>query len=78
LSLLLRKRLRIFGTVLRARALEEKIALAQEFSERVLPLFENKLVHPVVDRVFSFSDIRAAHELVESNETFGKIVLRWD
>jgi putative PIG3 family NAD(P)H quinone oxidoreductase len=78
LGLLLRKRARIVGTVLRARTLDEKIALANEFTERVLPLFETGHAKPVVDRVFPFTEIRAAHELMESNETFGKIVLRWD
>ncbi|HUR00816.1 MAG TPA: NAD(P)H-quinone oxidoreductase [Gemmatimonadaceae bacterium] len=77
LGLLLRKRARIIGTVLRARTLDEKIALAEEFSERVLTLFETGHVKPVVDRVFPFTEIKGAHELMESNETFGKIVLRW-
>jgi putative PIG3 family NAD(P)H quinone oxidoreductase len=75
---LLRKRLTIVGTVLRARPLEEKISLARDFAERGVPLFEAGKLRPVVDRVFSFSEIRAAHELMESNKTFGKIVLRWE
>ncbi|HEY6089651.1 MAG TPA: zinc-binding dehydrogenase, partial [Gemmatimonadaceae bacterium] len=75
---LLRKRLTIVGTVLRARPLEEKISLARDFAERGVPLFEMGKLRPVVDTVFSFSGIRAAHELMESNKTFGKIVLRWD
>ena len=75
---LLRKRLTIVGTVLRARPLEEKISLARDFAERGVPLFETGKLRPVVDRVFSFSEIRAAHELMASNKTFGKIVLRWD
>lgn len=78
LGLLLRKRLTIVGTVLRARSLEEKIVLAREFSERVVPLFESGRITPVIDRIMPFSQIRAAHDLMESNETFGKIVLRWD
>jgi NADPH:quinone reductase len=78
LRLLMQKRLRLYGTMLRSRALEEKIELAREFSERVLPLFETGLVAPIVDRVFSFAEVRAAHELMESNDTFGKIVLKWD
>ena len=78
LGLLLRKRVRIIGTVLRSRPLEEKIALAEEFSERVLPLFDTGHLRAVIDRVFPFSEIRQAHELMESNETFGKIVLRWE
>lgn len=75
---LLRKRLAIVGTTLRARPLEEKIALAREFSERIVPLFDASRLKPIIDRVFPFTEIRAAHELMESNETFGKIVLRWD
>jgi NADPH:quinone reductase len=77
LSTLLGKRLTIVGTMLRSRSLEEKIVLARDFSERVVPLFEAGRLKPIVDRVFSFDEIRAAHELMKSNETFGKIVLRW-
>jgi NADPH2:quinone reductase len=75
---LLRKRLTIVGTMLRSRPLEEKISLARDFAERGVPLFETGKLRPVVDRVVSFAEVRAAHELMESNKTFGKIVLRWD
>ena len=78
MGLLLRKRLTIVGTVLRARPLEEKIALARDFSERGVPLFEDGRFKPVVDRVVPFEEIRTAHQLMESNKTFGKIVLRWE
>jgi NADPH:quinone reductase-like Zn-dependent oxidoreductase len=78
MGVLLRKRLCIVGTVLRARPLEEKIALARDFDAKLVPLFEDNRLKPVVDRVFAFSEIRAAHDLMESNETFGKIVLRWE
>lgn len=71
------KRLQIMGTMLRSRPLEEKIALAREFSERVTPLFSSGRLRPVIDRVCSFNDIRSAHELMASDATFGKIVLTW-
>lgn len=74
---LLRKRVTMIGTVLRARPIEEKISLAREFSDRMVHLFESARLQPVVDRVLPFAEIRAAHELMESNRTFGKIVLRW-
>ena len=77
MGVLLRKRLIIVGTMLRSRPLEEKISLAREFSERAVPLFDAGRLKPIVDRVFSFDEIRAAHELMKSNATFGKIVLRW-
>ena len=78
MAVLLRKRLTIVGTTLRARPLEEKVALAREFSERIIPFFDTGRLKPIVDRVFPFTEIRAAHELMHSNKTFGKIVLRWD
>jgi putative PIG3 family NAD(P)H quinone oxidoreductase len=77
MGVLLRKRLTLVGTMLRSRPLEEKSSLAREFSERAVPLFNAGRLKPVVDRVLSFDEIRAAHELMQSNATFGKIVLRW-
>jgi len=74
---MLRKRATIVGTTLRARPLEEKISLAREFSNRIIPLFAAGKLQPVVDRVLPFSEIRAAHDLMESNRTFGKVVLSW-
>ena len=77
MGILLRKRATMVGTVLRARPLEEKTALAREFSDRIVPFFESGRLKPIVGRVFSFGEIRAAHELMESNANFGKIVLTW-
>lgn len=77
LGLLLRRRIHLLGTVLRSRPPEEKIALAREFSSSVLPLLSSGRIRPVVDSAFTFADIRKAHERMESNATFGKIVLTW-
>ena len=77
LGLLLRRRIHLFGTVLRSRPLEEKIALAREFSNAVLPLISSGRIKPVIDSVFPMDAIRAAHERMEENASFGKIVLTW-
>jgi NADPH2:quinone reductase len=77
LGLLLRRRIHLFGTVLRSRPLEEKIALAREFSNSVLPLISSGRIKPIVDSVFPFDAIRTAHERMEQNASFGKIVLTW-
>jgi putative PIG3 family NAD(P)H quinone oxidoreductase len=77
MRLLMRKRLSIIGTVLRSRPIEERIPLVRAFAHRMLPLFDNQTLAPVVDHVFPFEEIRAAHELVESNNTFGKVILAW-
>jgi putative PIG3 family NAD(P)H quinone oxidoreductase len=78
MGLVLGKRLHLVGTALRSRAIEEKIALARTFSARVVPWFEAGRLRPVVERVFSFEEIGAAHELLASDATFGKVVLRWE
>ena len=77
LGLLLRKRLHLVGTVLRSRPLEEKIALARDFSETVVPLLAAGRVRPVIDSVLPFADVVEAHRQMEENRTFGKIVLTW-
>jgi putative PIG3 family NAD(P)H quinone oxidoreductase len=77
LGLLLAKRASVIGSVLRARPLEEKIALAQRFTANVVPQLGSGALKPVVDAVMPMTEVAAAHERMESNETFGKIVLTW-
>jgi len=72
---ILRKRLHIIGTVLRARSMEEKIAITTAFTREVVPLLAAGTVQPVIDSVFVLEQIQAAHRRLESNETFGKVVL---
>lgn len=69
------KRLRLIGTVLRARSPEEKARATRLFAAQVVPLLASGKVRPVIDRVFPMAEVRAAHERLESNESFGKIVL---
>lgn len=75
LGLLLPKRARLIGTVLRARPLEEKIAVTTEFARQVLPLFDQGRCRPVVDRRFPLDQVGAAHRHMEANANIGKIVL---
>ena len=75
LGLVLRKRLRILGTVLRARPLEEKIAAVRAFESQVVPLLVRGTIKPVVDCVMPLADAARAHERMASNAGFGKIVL---
>lgn len=78
LGLLLAKRASVIGSVLRSRPLEEKIALAQAFSSACLPLFAQKKLVPVVDVVLPMSEVKEAHQRMEANASFGKIVLSWE
>ncbi len=69
------KRLRIFGTVLRARDKAEKAAATDAFARDVVPLLASGAVAPVVDAVFPLSDAEAAYDLLASDTTFGKVIL---
>ena len=75
LGLVLRKRATIIGTVLRARTIEEKAEAVSRFAAHVLPLVSRGVVRPIIDRVYSPREIRAAHEYLESNRSVGKVVL---
>ena len=74
-GVVLRRRLTIRGTVMRARPLEERIATTRRFAAEVGPLLERGAVRPVIDAVYPLAEIARAHERLESNDTFGKVVL---
>ena len=69
------KRLSITGTVLRSRSTEEKAHAVRRFAAHVVPALASGQARPVIDSVFQLDEVRAAHQRLESNETFGKVVL---
>jgi putative PIG3 family NAD(P)H quinone oxidoreductase len=77
LRLLMGKRASIRGTVLRARPLDEKIELAEAFTRDILPALAAGRVAPVVDRILPAESVGEAHRYLESNESFGKVLLSW-
>jgi putative PIG3 family NAD(P)H quinone oxidoreductase len=77
LGLLMRTRGEIVGTVLRPRPLWQKIQATQAFARDVLPLVAAGRVRPVLDRALPADRVREAHEQLERNESFGKVVLEF-
>lgn len=75
LGTVLNKRIMVRGTMMRSRPSAQKAAATEAFARDVLPLLERGVVKPVIDRVFALDQIREAHARMESNESFGKIVL---
>jgi NADPH2:quinone reductase len=71
------KRARIIGTTLRGRSIEEKADATKRFAADVIPLLGNGNVIPNIDRVYPATDVVAAHRYLESNESFGKVVLEF-
>ena len=76
-GLVLRRRLLITGSTLRPRPVAFKAAIAASLKEKVWPLLESGAVKPVIHSVFPAADAAKAHELMESNQHVGKIVLTW-
>lgn len=74
---LLKRRLTISGSTLRARSIEFKSAIARELRATVWGWIESKLVRPVVFKVFPAAQAVQAHALMESNQHIGKLVLSW-
>ncbi len=75
LGVVMTKRLRIIGTVMRSRPLEEKRSVTRAFEDHVVPLLRNGTLRPVVDSQYPLAEIRRATERMERNENTGKIVI---
>ena len=61
--------------MLRARPLEEKVALTRRFAAEVLPLFDAGALRPVIDSRYPLEQIADAHRAMESNANVGKILI---
>ena len=75
LGLILQKRIRLQGTVLRSRPLEEKITVTRQFARELLPRFDDGTLHPVIDSRYPLDRIADAQRHMESNSNVGKIVI---
>ena len=75
LALMMMKRLRVIGSTLRARPVDEKATVMNQLEERVWPKLISGDIKPIVDTVFPIQDVAAAHDLVASDKTLGKVVL---
>jgi NADPH:quinone reductase-like Zn-dependent oxidoreductase len=76
LGVVMVKRLVIRGSVLRSRGVEEKSAILRGVREQIWPLLEDGSVRPIIDEVFPIEKAQQAHDLVQRNETVGKVMLR--
>ncbi len=77
-DLVIHNYLRIIGTVMKSRTLDDKIAMTERFASRWLDGFETGTLTPLVDRVFALEDTAEAHRYMETSGRFGKIILAMD
>jgi NADPH:quinone reductase len=72
---ILGKRLTVKGTVLRGRDVPEKAAAMDAFVRDVVPMLADGRVAPIVEATFPFERANDAYALLESDSTFGKVIL---
>ena len=77
-GLLLRRRLTVAGSTLRARSPAYKAAIAQKLREQVWPLLASRRIRPVLHQVFPAEQVVQAHQTLEAGAHIGKLVLRWN
>lgn len=75
LGLMLGKRAKLIGTVLRARPIEEKIAVTNRFARDLVPLFDQGRLQPVIDSRYRLETMAQAHRYMETNANVGKILV---
>ena len=78
LATIMRKRLNLIGFVLRPQTVAEKGRLWKEAQKQWASALINRELVPIIDSVFNFNDIEQAHERMQSNAHFGKIVIQLD
>jgi len=75
LSRLMRKRLTITGSTLRARPVDEKGRIIEAFVRRFGAELVTGAIRPIIDRVMPLEQVSEAHRLLAAGEIFGKLVL---
>jgi tumor protein p53-inducible protein 3 len=76
LGALMGRRLRLIGSVLRSRSLEEKIEIKRRFMDRFWSQLENGSIEPIIDSVYPIEQAGAAHQYMAENRNIGKIILK--
>lgn len=77
LAEILMRRLTITGSTLRPRSVAFKEQIAAELIAKVWPLLATGRIRPVIHRTFPAHQAAAAHELMESSQHVGKLLLTW-
>jgi tumor protein p53-inducible protein 3 len=76
LGALMGRRLRLIGSVLRSRSLEEKVEIKRRFVDRFWSQLENGSIEPIIDSVYPIEQAGAAHQYMAENRNIGKIILK--
>lgn len=70
------KRLRLIGSVLRSRTLEEKVAIKEAFMRRCWPQVEAGALKPIIEAIYPIDQANQAQQQMAENRNIGKIILQ--
>jgi putative PIG3 family NAD(P)H quinone oxidoreductase len=76
LRLVMGKRLRLIGSVLRSRSLDEKVTIKQNFMDQFWPQITAGMIKPVIETVYPIAEANAAQQQMAENRNIGKIILQ--
>jgi NADPH2:quinone reductase len=72
---LMKKRITLSGTVLRARPVDYKTNLVKQFEEEAIKGFVDGRLKVIIDKTWPMEHIADAHKYMEDNLTMGKLVV---
>ena len=75
---LLMKRVTLTGSTLRPRSVKEKAEIARSLRKEVWPLMDSGTIRPIIHQTFPLEKAADAHQLMESSNHIGKILLKPD
>jgi NADPH:quinone reductase-like Zn-dependent oxidoreductase len=75
LGTLMRRRLRLIGSVLRPRTIEEKVEIKEWFMDLFWSRLEEGTIQPVIDSEYPIQQANEAFQHMAANKNIGKIVL---
>ena len=76
LGILMRKRLRLVGSLLRPRSVAEKVVIKERFMEQFWPMLLDGTIQPIIDSVYPIGQANEAHQHMAENKNIGKIILK--
>src|SRR5437016_5452052 len=77
IALLMNKRGRLIGSMLRGRSRDEKAQIVARFGNEILPAFETGRLRVTIDSVFPPERAAAAFQRMRENRNTGKILIDW-
>ena len=78
LASLMMKRIRLLGSTLRARPLQEKAVVMNQMEERLWPVLASGEIGVTIEAVLPITKATDGHDLIASDQTIGKVILEVD